>query len=87
MTKPIRFEHFQPCLEWWDRREENEAAWKVSFEEIKARHYNLDVKNPHTVDAAHADPAELLVQLEGAEGQAAQLRDKLKGILAEALLR
>src|SRR5688500_12237820 len=54
MTKPIRLEHLQGCIEWWGGRtrkgrEETPQAWKVSIEEVKARGYNLDVKNPHTV--------------------------------------
>ena len=87
MTKPIRFEHFQPCIDWWDKRVQNEVAWKVGIEEIKTRNYNLDLKNPHTVDEDHGDPEELLARLEEAEKQTAALRDQLKSILAEALLR
>ena len=36
---------------------ENEYAWRVSIEEIKARNYNLDIKNPNRIDATHGDPA------------------------------
>ena len=92
MTRPIRLEHFQPCTEWWggaqriDRRE-SEVAWRVSLDEIKGRNYNLDFKNPHTVADHHGDPLELLEKLDKAEYQAAMLRDELKSILAEALLR
>jgi type I restriction enzyme M protein len=87
MTKPIRFEHLKHCIEWWEKREENEVAWKVTIEEIKARNYNLDFKNPHTVEEDHGDPAELLSKLEQSEAETAKLRDKLKAILEEALLR
>lgn len=92
MTKPIRFEHLQPCIDWWGGakrkgRQESEVAWKVSSEEIKARNYNLDCKNPHTVADDHGDPAELLAKLEQDEQRTAALRDQLKNILAEALLR
>ena len=87
MTKPIRIEHLGPCKEWWDKREENEAAWKVTAEEVKARGYNLDFKNPHTVEDDHGDPEELLAKLEESEMEIAKLRDQLKGILGEALLR
>ena len=62
-------------------------AWRVSLEEIKGRNYNLDFKNPHTVADNHGDPLELLEKLDKAEYQAAMLRDELKSILAEALLR
>jgi type I restriction enzyme M protein len=92
MTKPIRVEHLQGCVDWWGGperagREQTEQAWRVSLDEIKARNYNLDFKNPHTVADDHGNPGELLAQLDEAEQQAAALREQLKGILAEALLR
>lgn len=87
MTKPIRFEHLKPCIDWWEKREGNEVAWKVTIDEIKARNYNLDFKNPHTVEEDHGDPAELLAKLEESEAETAKLRDRLKAILEEALLR
>jgi len=87
MTKPIRVEHFAECVAWWDQRVESAVAWKVTIEGVKARGYNLDVKNPHTVAEDHGDPEELLKALEAAEREAAALRDQLKAILAEALLR
>lgn len=92
MTRPIRVEHLQGCVEWWGGaertdRQQTEQAWKVTIDEIKARGYNLDFKNPHTVADDHGDPEELLTLLEESEQKTAQLRDQLKGILAEALLR
>jgi type I restriction enzyme M protein len=92
MTKPIRVEHLQGCVDWWgggerEGRQETEVTWKVSLDEIKARNYNLDCKNPHTVADDHGDPEELLAKLEQDEQKTASLRDKLKNILAEALLR
>ncbi len=92
MTKPIRVEHFQGCMDWWggvDRvgREETPQAWKVSAEDVKARGYNLDIKNPHTVADDHGDPETLLAELARAEAKTARLRDQLKSILAEALAR
>ncbi|WP_206171644.1 N-6 DNA methylase [Thiorhodococcus mannitoliphagus] len=91
-TRPIRVEHLQGCVDWWGGperagREQTEVAWKVTLDEIKARNYNLDCKNPHTVADDHGDPEELLARLEHDEQTAAELRDQLKGILAEALLR
>ncbi|HQS99630.1 MAG: DNA methyltransferase [Hydrogenophilales bacterium 16-64-46] len=92
MTRPIKVEHLNGCVDWWggegrENRQESEQAWKVGIDEIKARNFNLDFKNPHTVADDHGDPQELLAQLQAAEAQAAALRDQLKGILAEALLR
>jgi type I restriction enzyme M protein len=92
MTKPIRFDHLNPCIEWWGGekrkgRKETEVAWKVTADEVKARGYNLDVKNPHTVADDHGDPEELLQQLDAAERETANLRDQLKAILEKALLQ
>ncbi len=68
-------------------REETPQAWRVTAEEVKARGYNLDIKNPHTVADDHGDPAELLESLNAAEAETERLRDQLKAILAEALAR
>jgi type I restriction enzyme M protein len=92
MTKPIRVEHFQPCIDWWGGkarkgRAETEQAWKVSAEDIKARGYNLDIKNPHSVAEDHGDPETLLDDLARADAETARLRDQLKAILVEALVR
>lgn len=92
MTRPIRLEHLEDCAKWWGgakrkKRTENERAWKVSAEDIKARGYNLDIKNPHTVDEEHGDPETLLADLNAAEAEAAAIRDELKAILSEALAR
>jgi type I restriction enzyme M protein len=92
MTKPIRVEHLQDCVDWWGGaeragRQKTEVAWKVSLNDIKARNYNLDFRNPHTVTDDHGDPAALLVKLEQDEQHVASLRGQLKKILAEALLR
>ena len=92
MTKPIRIEHFKPCVDWWGGasrkgRVENEFAWKVTADEVKTRGYNLDFRNPHTVADEHGDPEKLLASLNEAESHATALRDKLRSILAEAMLR
>ena len=92
MTRPIRLEHLQPCIDWWGGaerkgREETERTWKVTADEVKERGYNLDIKNPHTQKDDHGDPQELLEELTAAEAKAADLRDSLKAILAEALTR
>ena len=59
----------------------------MTAEEVKARGYNLDIKNPHTVADDHGDPEKLLADLNAAEAETASLRDQLKAILAEALAR
>ena len=66
-TKPIRFEEFQTEIDWWGKEEngfaariETEQAWKVAIDEVKARNYNLDIKNPHVGEQISHDPDELL---------------------------
>lgn len=90
MTKPIRFEHLQGCIDWWGGakrkgREEGLLAWKVTGDEVKARGYNLDTKNPHSVEDHRGDPEDLLNALNTAEAETRRLRDQLKAILGEAL--
>jgi type I restriction enzyme M protein len=91
MTRPVRLEHFKPCVEWWGGAEragrvENENAWRVTIEEVKGRKYDLDVKNPHTVVDDHGDPKEMLARLDAVEREADALRDQLKAILRDALV-
>lgn len=83
MTKPIRIEHLKPCGDWWGGakrkgRVESDVAWRVTADEVRARGYNLDFKNPYTVVDDHGDPEELLAKLNEAESQTASLRDQLK---------
>ncbi len=46
-TKTIQLQEFDKLKEWWKDRTENEQAWQVDIETIKANGYNLDIKNPH----------------------------------------
>jgi type I restriction enzyme M protein len=92
MTKPIRIEHFNDCVAWWGGakrkgRVSNEFAWKVTAEEVKARGFDLNFKNPHTLADDQGDPEELLAKLELTEARANDLRNELRTILGEALLR
>lgn len=49
-TKPIKLSEFKLELDWWNNREENKYAWKVSIDDIVNNQYNLDIKNPNTLD-------------------------------------
>ena len=67
-TKPLRYDEFEPLLEWWDEREENERAWKVPVDEVlkydeegNLLSANLDLKNPSAGDPfEHVPPEELV---------------------------
>lgn len=91
-TKPMKIEEFDAETSWWGKeengfnnREENEHAWHVSLEEIKARNYNLDCKNPHVGEQENHDPELLLAQYEAKQKEITRLRGQLKEILSAAL--
>ena len=84
-TKPMRFEEFQPEIDWWGSeadgfaaRVETEQAWQVSIDEIKARNYNLDIKNPHVAEQSSHDPDELLKKYAKQQAEVAAIREALK---------
>jgi type I restriction enzyme M protein len=84
-TRPIEIAEFDLEKAWWTQRVENEYAWRVGIDEIKARNYNLDIKNPNTVDPTHLDPALLLAGYQKQLAEIAALRAALKDELAQAL--
>jgi len=84
-TKPMRIEEFEPEKKWWNKRVENEFAWKVSLDDIKANNYNLDLKNPNKKEAGHGNPEELLAQYQKHLSDTSQTRNALKEKLMTAL--
>ncbi len=84
-TKPMRIEEYEPEKAWWNKREENEFAWKVSIDEIRANNYNLDIKNPHVEDIDHGDPEELLEDYKSLLSDIEDTRNTLKAELRAAL--
>ena len=84
-TKPIRIEEFDLEKKWWDKRKKNEYAWKVSAKEIKEKGYNLDIKNPNTVDPGHGDPGELLSEYKLLMKEIQKTRNAIKKELTSAL--
>jgi type I restriction enzyme M protein len=92
-TKPMKFEEFKTENDWWGNeqdgfasRTESEQAWQVSIDDIIARNFNLDIKNPHVGELINHDPQELLGQYASQQQDIQQLRNQLKNILADALL-
>ncbi len=84
-TKPMRIEEFMPEKSWWSKREESEQAWKVSVDQIKQGGYNLDIKNPNTVEDELGDPDELLAEYKTLLKEVAETREALKRELMDAL--
>lgn len=84
-TKPIRVEEFEAEKAWWANRLESERAWRVSFEDIAANNFNLDIKNPHAPDLDHGDFDDLLAAHNQVMLDLAKTRDTLKDELMKAL--
>ena len=84
-TRPIEIAEFDLEKAWWQNRVENDYAWKVSIDEIRARNFNLDIKNPNTLDPTHTDPAILLANYQKHQADIAALRAALRDELAQAL--
>lgn len=88
----MKFEEFQAEIDWWGNeadgfasRVENKQAWKVSIEDVIARNYNLDIKNPHQAETISHNPDKLLAQYEKQQEEIQNLRNQLRDILGAAL--
>jgi len=73
-SRPIKREYLQPIVEWWggaDRagRVENDFAWKMSYEELAARSFNLDVRNPNSSNEDYGDSESLMKEFESTKGE------------------
>ena len=66
-TRPMKLEHFNEALNWWENREEIEVdgfpkAKKYSVEEIAAKNYNIDLCGfPHEEEAI-LEPMDLILE-------------------------
>lgn len=78
-TKPIQKREFESLKKWWDKREENEQAWKVPITTLQENGYNLDIKNPHIQEEEHTySSSELLSMLHDSLAKSNDLLSKLK---------
>jgi len=84
MTKPLLFDEFEPCIEWWFNRHENEFAWKVQVDELLNNNCNLDLKNPRAnVDLESISPEEILIGIIEQEKKVISLLEEIKTIISE----
>ena len=84
-TQPIQFGEFEPCLKWWNKREENDQAWKMSGAELIAGGCNLDQKNPRgSVQIDHLPPDQLAEDILKKELRIAELMREIKQALRGA---
>jgi type I restriction enzyme M protein len=86
-TKPIQIEEFEPEKAWWEKRVENEHAWRIPIEDVVSNNFNLDIKNPNTKPEDSGDPIDLLKEYEKIRAEVEQTREALKQELIDALGR
>ena len=78
-------EHFQPVIEWWDKREPIQVdgvdkVRRFTIEEIKAGDYNLDLCKPKAEEMELLSIEELIA---GYERQRKRMNQAVDGVLAE----
>ncbi len=85
-TKPLQYEEFTPCLEWWNKREENEHVWKVQASDILDNGCNLDIKNPRgKKDFEHLPPEQLVEDIVKKEERILVIMGEIKRVLSEGI--
>jgi type I restriction enzyme M protein len=90
-TQPMRFEEFEECLKWWQKREESERAWKVSAKDVvkydsdgNLLSVNLDIKNPTAKeDITHLPPEQLAEGILQKEQRIAEIVSDIKVLLTK----
>lgn len=83
--KPINIKEFDLEKAWWNKREENKHAWKVSAKEITQRNFNLDIKNPHQEADDLDKPEVILEKYRAAESNISAIQNEIVKVLTEAL--
>jgi len=92
-TQPIQYEEFAGCLKWWNKREENERAWKIPVKDLleyisdgSLKASNLDRKNPNAAtDFEHLPPEQLADDILKKEQRIAEIMLEIKRALGEPL--
>ncbi|MBE9152060.1 N-6 DNA methylase, partial [Coleofasciculus sp. LEGE 07092] len=84
-SKPLTIKEFNREKKWWEKREVTEFAWQVSVKEIEERNFNLDCKNPHSMEINHGEPDELMAEYEEISQELAAVQEALKAELMLAL--
>jgi type I restriction enzyme M protein len=90
-TKPLQYEAFEPLLDWWEEREENERAWRVPVTDVlnydeknNLLSVNLDVTNPNGgINFEHMPPEQLVNDILDKERQITSILIEIKAILAK----
>ncbi len=92
-TKPIQFEEFDEIKKWWNKRKENDNAWKVKITDIiqndengKLINVNLDIKNPNRKgDFEYIEPTALVSSIMDKEKRVMQLMKEIENTIKQAV--
>jgi type I restriction enzyme M protein len=91
-TKPMEFAELADCIKWWLKRKETQYAWKVAASDVlkygddgKLVSVNLDIKNPHSLEALeHRPPEELIADILKKEQKVMGIMEEIRALLVEA---
>ncbi|HMJ64564.1 MAG TPA: class I SAM-dependent DNA methyltransferase [Candidatus Binatia bacterium] len=89
-TAPIQFEEFADAVKWFNKREENERAWKLPVKDLVSydangllQSVNLDRKNPRAKeDITHLPPEQLAADIVKKEQRIAEIMSNIQKLLA-----
>jgi len=86
--KPVLDEDFTDVLKWFDKKEDNKYAWKVSVEDLRTTNdkgeieVNLDIKNPNDVEPTiDLSPHELIQQIISDEKKTLSLLEDVENLI------
>ncbi|TKI71251.1 SAM-dependent DNA methyltransferase [Sulfurimonas crateris] len=80
-TKPVKLQDFEELKKWWNDRVENELAYKVDIDTIKANNFNLDVKNPHKGEVEEElTTNEIIDKIEASMSKSVELLEEIRGL-------
>ena len=80
-TKPVKLQDFDELQSWWTERVENEQAYKVDIDTIKANNFNLDVKNPHKSEIEEElTTSEIINKIEASMSKSVELLEEIRGL-------
>jgi len=82
-TKPFKSIHLDSVREWWSNRDKEDLnAYKVTIDEVRAKEYNLDFKNPNKlVEEKEYTLDELLTTMDAKSKNIVSLVDKIRQAL------
>lgn len=81
-TTPMQIGEFHQVIDWWVSRKETTQAWKVSVDELIARNFNLEIKNPNQVDdTTNFSPSEILEQIIRSEKRLTEITHELRELI------